>query len=99
MVGTASWVIKGQPIILDAFLDLNYTARNNPTLYNGYVSGTLSSMVSANDPGFFDPFSIFSFPTFREYNYSLLSQIRGEPSNDSDVGGIQWPSYEGNKYC
>lgn len=101
MVGTGSWVIEGKPIILDVFLKLNYAAQNNTTNhYIGYISGTLSSLVvSANDPGYFDPFSIFSFPTLPNYNYSLLSQVQGTSMSNFDVAGNERPSYEGNTDC
>ncbi|KAH6764285.1 hypothetical protein C2S51_015534 [Perilla frutescens var. frutescens] len=100
LVGSASWTVEGKPIALDAVLDLNYTVNHNPTLYTGYISGTLKSMVSTNDPGYFDPFSIFSFPSLPDYNYSLLPQaLGGVFSSDFDVQENQWPSYEGHKYC
>lgn len=95
MLGSASWVVEGKPLILDAVLDLNYTANNNPILYNAYISGTLKSLVCANDPGYFDPFSIFSFPSLPNYNYSLLSH-GSTSSSDSDLARL---SYEGSKYC
>ncbi|XP_057791158.1 uncharacterized protein LOC131008288 [Salvia miltiorrhiza] len=102
MVGSAPWVVEGNPIILDAVLDLNYTAKNNPILYNSYISGSLKSTVGANDPGYFDPLSIFSFPVLPNYNYSLLSQVvyQGRTfSSDSDVAGNSWLTNEGHEYC
>ena len=57
---------------------ISTTAKANPTLFNSYISGSLSSTVCAT-PSYFDPLSIFSFPQLAaSYNYSLLSQVYHE---------------------
>ncbi|XP_042041298.1 uncharacterized protein LOC121786732 [Salvia splendens] len=93
MVGSASWVVDGNPIILDAVLD---TAKANPTLFNSYISGGLSSTVCA-PPGYFDPLSIFSFPQLASYNYSLLSRVCHEADMFSGAGHDQCWVFTGEK--
>ncbi|KAL3636876.1 hypothetical protein CASFOL_019175 [Castilleja foliolosa] len=80
MVGSAVDGIK--TVDLDAVLKLNF-ASENPNIYTGVVSGTLESTRSVvNDPGYFDPISIFHFPELSNYSYSLVSEAAKSRSSD-----------------
>ncbi|KAI3466117.1 hypothetical protein Pfo_022780 [Paulownia fortunei] len=99
MVGSASWEVEGgKALNLDAVLKLNY-ASENPTIYTGVVSGTLESTGSANDPGYFDPILIFSFPVLSNYNYSLVLKELGGFSSDSEVVKNQFLSLQPTQFC
>lgn len=75
MLGSAFFEVeKGKNINLNTVLKLKYANENNPTIYTSVVSGTLESTDSENDQSYFDPFFIFSFPDFSNYNYSLVSK-------------------------
>ncbi|KAK6132683.1 hypothetical protein DH2020_033566 [Rehmannia glutinosa] len=72
MVGSGSF----EALNLDVVLKVNYASENS-TIYTGIASGTLESIGSENDPGYFDPILIFSFPVLSNYNYSLVSREFG----------------------
>ncbi|KAK6132773.1 hypothetical protein DH2020_033501 [Rehmannia glutinosa] len=72
MVGSGSF----EALNLDVVLKVNYASENS-TIYTGVASGTLESIGSENDPGYFDPILIFSFPVLSNYNYSLVSREFG----------------------
>ncbi|CAA0813280.1 Protein of unknown function (DUF2921 [Striga hermonthica] len=77
LVGSASRPVDGFRIVnLEAVLKLNY-ASENPDIYTGVVSGTLKSTSPVNDPAYFNPVFIFTFPELSNYNYSLVSKISG----------------------
>lgn len=99
MVGSASYADEsmGNIINIDAVLKLKYASETNPTLYTAVVSGSLESTISEeNDAGYFDPISMFSFPTNPSYNYSIVSKEVGEAiSSDSD----QSLKLEPNQFC
>ncbi|XP_057791159.1 uncharacterized protein LOC131008289 [Salvia miltiorrhiza] len=70
MIGSSLW--KG--VDRDAVLKLKFDDGENPTVYTSVVSGSLESTASANDPRYFAPILIFSFPEVSNYNYSLLKE-------------------------
>ncbi|KAK4420358.1 hypothetical protein Salat_1986100 [Sesamum alatum] len=100
MVGTASWEFEeGKNVNLDAVLKLHY-ASENPDVYTSVVSGTLESVGSANDPGYFDPILMFNFPEFPNYNYSLVpTELGGGSWGGSQVVKGEHLSLEPSQFC
>ncbi|XP_073030850.1 uncharacterized protein [Primulina eburnea] len=83
MVGSASW----KSINLDAVLKLSYNSLN-PSMLTSVISGTLESTSSVKDSGYFEPISMFDFPSVPDYIYSLVSK---------ELGGGYSGGFEGPK--
>ncbi|KAL0320678.1 UNVERIFIED_CONTAM: hypothetical protein Sradi_5329300 [Sesamum radiatum] len=100
MVGSGSREVEeGKNVNLDAVLKLHF-ASENPDIYTSVVSGTFESAGSANDPGYFDPILMFSFPDFPNYNYSLVSEeLGGGSSGGSEVVKSENLSLEPSRFC
>ncbi|XP_073313601.1 uncharacterized protein [Primulina huaijiensis] len=77
MVGSASWKSnEGKVINLDAVLKMSYNSLT-PSMFTGVISGTLESTSSVKDSGYFEPISMFAFPSVPDYIYSLVSKELG----------------------
>ncbi|KAL2247525.1 UNVERIFIED_CONTAM: hypothetical protein Sindi_2604800 [Sesamum indicum] len=100
MVGSGSGEVEeGKNVNLDAVLKLHF-ASENPDIYTSVASGILESAGSANDPGYFDPILMFSFPDFPNYNYSLVSEeLGGGSSGGSEVVKGENLSWEPSRIC
>ncbi|KAL0301173.1 UNVERIFIED_CONTAM: hypothetical protein Sradi_6394100 [Sesamum radiatum] len=100
MVGSGSREVEeGKNVNLDAVLKLQF-ASENPDIYTSVVSGTLESAGSANDPGYFDPILMFSFPHFPNYNYTLVSEeLAGGSSSGVEVVKSENLSLKPSSFC
>ncbi|KAL0283963.1 UNVERIFIED_CONTAM: hypothetical protein Sangu_2855000 [Sesamum angustifolium] len=100
MVGSGSREVEeGKNVNLDAVLKLQF-ASESPDIYTSVVSGTLESAGSANDPGYFDPILMFSFPHFPNYNYTLVSEeLAGGSSSGVEVVKSENLSLKPSSFC
>ncbi|KZV23223.1 hypothetical protein F511_05062 [Dorcoceras hygrometricum] len=74
MVGSASWKSQeGTAINVDAVFKLSYISLK-PSMLTSVISGTLESTDSVKGSGYFEPISMFSFPSAPDYIYSLVSK-------------------------
>ncbi|XP_073141935.1 uncharacterized protein [Henckelia pumila] len=89
MVGSASWKSnEGKVINLDAVLKLSYYSLN-PSMFTSVISGALESTSSVKaDSVYFEPISMFAFPSVPDYSYSLVSK---------EIGGGYSGGFEGPK--
>ncbi|XP_071713074.1 uncharacterized protein [Rutidosis leptorrhynchoides] len=74
MVGSANWFSKqGESIRLDAVLKLKFA--RFISLNTSLVSGILESLVSPDDPNYFQPISMLGFPRVApfKYNYTVTT--------------------------
>ncbi|XP_051135495.1 uncharacterized protein LOC127254446 [Andrographis paniculata] len=77
LVGSASLKLgDGGTLDFSGVVKLQFAAEN-PTLRTAVTSGTFQSTLPKGDPGYFDPISIFSYPHFPNYNYTLLLEDSG----------------------
>ncbi|XP_073137760.1 uncharacterized protein [Henckelia pumila] len=101
MVGSASWKSKeGKVINLDAVLKLSYYSLN-PSMFTSVISGALESTSSFEaDSGYFEPISIFDFPSVPDYSYSLVSkEIEGGYSGGFEDPKNQSLDLDSSRFC
>ncbi|XP_073137757.1 uncharacterized protein [Henckelia pumila] len=101
MVGSASWKSnEGKVINLDAVLKLSYYSLN-PTMFTSVISGALESTSSVKaDSGYFEPISMFDFPSVPDYSYSLVSkEVGGGYSGGFEGPENQSLDFDSSRFC
>ncbi|XP_060668868.1 uncharacterized protein LOC132800009 [Ziziphus jujuba] len=97
--GYNNYTDKGS-LVLDLPAVFKLHNLKNSTSLRSLVTGTLESLISSDDPDYFEPISMFMFPQMN-YEYSLISEVLNNSAyGESDVSpGLSLRSFPGHIFC